>query len=154
MAKGLTNATDKIQDLLLAEFTAGNPPELKQAPDEPPESLVAFPFSIVYPLRAQPSSYANGYMKTLYTLAVEIHLARGILPHQVALAKNMLPRAQKIFIVHPTLEDTVDTILNAPGDILVRFGRFSYGGSKDVHIGFRIEATVKITETVTVATNG
>lgn len=150
MAKGLKEAVAAIQDLVLDEFTSSNPPEVLQAPDQPPENMAAFPFVITYPITAQPSLMANGYTKVLYTLAVEFHLARGILPSQVAVAEGMLPRAMNLFLASTTLSETVDTVESSEGMIRVRFGRLSYGGQREVHIGFRIEVPIKITGQVTV----
>lgn len=150
MAKGLKEAVAAIQDLVLAEFTVGNPPEVLAAPDQPPENMAAFPFVITYPITAQSSLEANGYYKHLFTLAVEFHLARGILPEQVAVAEEMLPRAIELFLANTTLSETVDTVQSSSGNIRVRFGRLSYGGQREVHIGFRLELPIKITGTVTV----
>jgi len=113
---------------------------IKGAPDNPPESINQFPFSLCYAYRGEWQRMSD-WKKGLHTIVCEIHFSRQNLPKAIEMAMPYAESVPNALLGNPTLNGTVDTIYD---QITYEFGFLPWGGQNDVHIGFRFEIKVKM----------
>ncbi len=116
----------------------------KVAPDEPPENMSAFPFSLVYLGAGELLGGSSGFTEVSDTLIVELHFTRQILPTAVRTAMPYRDLLIKKLITDPKIDGTVDTITS----MTWAFGYLNYGAVENVHVGWRIEIGIKTEVTV------
>lgn len=132
---GLAAAIAEIQRI--ARGLAG----IKEAPDEPPESMAQFPFVVTYPASGQVFPETAGARQDVATVFTEIHLSRQLLPRAVADALGYHESFPSALIANPTLNGQVSTIVFP---VRWSFGFLAWGGEKEAHIGFRFEIDLKL----------
>lgn len=111
---------------------------MKDAPDQPPETINVFPFSIAYERTAETLQRGYGFADDIVTLWVEFHVARQLLQGGVQTAMALRDPFLKKLIGDPTLGGSVSTITA----IRRTFGWLKWGGTDT--IGYRFEIDVKI----------
>lgn len=127
----LRNAIIKLQSYALL---AG----AKEAPNDPTEGAVEFPFSVCYPNAGQISSLSGQARKDITTLFLDFHVSRSNLPADMQAVLGFFEKFPDYLIRDPRLGDTVNTIVfDAPG-ISFQFGEMSYGDIKTVGLRFSI----------------
>lgn len=112
---------------------------VKEAPNFMPESMNQFPFALTY-YRQGDTTAMMGWRKALHTVFMEIHLARQILPATIEQAMQYYERVMAALVDDPTLGGTVSTIV---WPVTQTFGWLSYGGSDNIHVGWRFSITFK-----------
>lgn len=127
-----------IQKLQAHARTAG----VKEAPDLPIESNVAFPFSICYPTIGTIEGLPGQGEKDLTTLNLDIHTNRLDLPTDILAIVTVFEALKPLLIADPTLGDTVNTmLLGSDQPIQWTFGQMKYANVDTV--GFRISIRIK-----------
>ena len=133
----LQEAIDRVQALV------GALSDIREAPDEPPETMAVFPFAVAYALRGRwdfPSaSWAIGY----HTIILELHVARVDLARDVQQSMAYSESIPNALIGDITLNSTVDTITS----ISYTYGPLGWGDVKT--FGWRYEIEVKQKRAVT-----
>lgn len=118
---------------------------IKEAPAYAPEAINQFPFVVSYAARGTWTGQSGGWKKGIHTVITEIHIARGILPKAIETAMPYCESFPNKLWGDPKLSTTVDTI----NEIRYTFGFLSWGGEKDVHIGWKFEIDMKIQSALT-----
>ena len=122
---------DEIQDQV------GAISGIRGAPDEPPDSINAFPFAVAY---VESGEYLIGppqVMTGLHTIIVELHVARKDLKRDVAqvmLYAKSVPNA--IFAAHA---DSTFTAFQTLTGIRYEFGPLDWGDLQTIGFRFRLE---------------
>lgn len=115
----------------------------KEAPNDPPESNVAFPFAVCYMTTANIEVEAYAQRRDIVTLVLDYHWCRELLPLDIQAVMPFYESFPDLLINDPTLGGTVDTIrFGKDSSISVQFGGMEYAGQKT--IGFRFSIPVKI----------
>ena len=133
---GLETTIDYVQAMMRALDG------VEEAPDEPPETMLQFPFVATLP-RTAVITRESPQMQGLYTIYVEVHVGRQVLPKAIATALPFGDSVPNALWGDPKLGGNVDTI----NEIRFTFGRLDWG--KEQHIGFRFEVDFKLRTTVT-----
>lgn len=92
--------------------------EIKSAPDYPPESSSAFPFSLVYPSTGSLQYETNLVFRGVHTFILEIHFNRSILPTAVSTLLPLIKSISEVIRQNPTLNGEVDTVIATDGQPL------------------------------------
>ncbi len=142
MAQDLISAIARIQTLAAAIVG------ITEAPANPPEGIAQFPFIVTYPesgyitevtwSTTPGASSAMGF----HTVVTEIHVARQILPKDVAKAIPFGELFWKKVGADPTLNGIVETIAPVDEEMPYRFGRLTWAGEE--HIGYQIRTSFVI----------
>lgn len=128
----LRNAIVRIQTHALS---AG----AREAPTDPTESNIAFPFAVCYPSRMRVQGESGGGERDLVTVHLDLHVNRQDLPTDVQQVLNFYEAFKPLLIADPTLSGTVDTILmDSSNPIDVTFGEMMYGTVKTVGLRWAI----------------
>jgi hypothetical protein len=112
---------------------------VQEAPEYAPESVNQFPFGLAY-YRQGDTTLMNGYRKGLHTLAVNIFVARQLLPSSLRQAMPFYERFMAAIEDDPTLGGTVSTVVSP---VKHTFGWINYGGQNNLLLGWQFEVTVK-----------
>ncbi len=114
---------------------------IKAAPDNPPEAMNQFPFAVTYPgdVAATP---AAGWYDGTFTIITEIHWTRQNLPTAVRQSVD----AWNAFVLKIVNDLTLGGNTLGVNELRGKFGFLQWGDQKDVHIGWRFELDVQITE--------
>lgn len=120
---------------------AGGLSGIKEAPTNPPESANVYPFAVSYAKSGTETPQSSGWAIGLHTIICEIHIARQVLPKDIALALPFYELFRSAILSDPTIAGTVATV-NA---LRYEFGRLEYGNKQT--IGYRFEIDVKLTST-------
>jgi len=112
---------------------------IEAAPDNPPEGMLALPYSICFVVDGTWEISPPGVQKGLLTLRLEIHFARGVLPEAVAQAMAYNQSIPNEILSNPTLGGNVNTIT---GPISFKFGEIDFETEK--HIGYEFTVPVKM----------
>ena len=127
----LQEAIDEIQDQI------GAISGIRGAPDEPPDSINAFPFAVAY---VESGEYYIGppqVMTGLHTVVVESHVARKDLERDVARA---MPYAKAIpNAIFAALTNSTFTAFQTLGAIAYEFGPLDWGDVQTIGFRFRLE---------------
>lgn len=123
------------------QATAGAITGIKAAPTSPPESASVFPFAVSYAKSGTETPQSAGWAIGLHTIVCEIHVARQVLPKDIALALPFYELFRSAILSDPTIAGTVATV----NVIRYEFGRLEYGNKQT--IGYRFEIDVKLTST-------
>ena len=114
---------------------------IQAAPDNPPDAMLAFPFSVTYPGTGTWITESAGQKKGLHNLVCEIHVqdigGLGVAYQASVGYGDTVPNA---LMSDPTLGGAVDTIV---GEIRYTYGYLRWGSTEDQHLGWRFEITVK-----------
>ena len=130
-----------IEKLQTHAKTAG----ANDAPVDPTETAVAWPFSVCYPASGKIIAETAGAEKDLHTLFLDLHVNRQDLPTDVYTVLSFLESFKPLLIADPTLGDTVDTIqMGDDVPISYEFGEMSYGSTKTVGLRFTIIVKQKL----------
>lgn len=137
----------KLEDAVRASIRlVGTIPGLRGAPNEPPEKITVFPFSLAYPFEGEAAVHSRGNRVDLHTIVVEIHTARKDLPRDVAaivpygqLVLDLFLDPANIGLPDAAGASTVSTIVMP---IRYRFGPLGYENVRT--LGYRFELDVKI----------
>lgn len=129
----MRNIIAKIQAHAL---TAG----AKEAPTDPVESNVRFPFSACYPGTGRIMAGASETRKDIDSFVLALHVNRAHLPIDVKTAETFYDAFGALLVADPTLGGTVNTILLDEG-IGWEFGNMKWGGLETV--GFKFTIPVK-----------
>lgn len=133
MAQTLRGAVAALQALV------GALDGIREAPTDPKPSQNLFPFAITYAATGSINSEAQKF-KDLTTLFLEVHVNTNLFQKDIETASGFHDEIRVLLNDNPTISDTVQTI-NFP--IPYTFGRLSWGGERDNHIGFRYEVQIK-----------
>ena len=133
----LQQAIDRVQALV------GAISGIREAPDEPPETMAVFPFAVAYVTGGRWDSISAGWAIGYHTIALELHVSRVDLPRDVQEAMAYSESVANALIGDITLNDTVETITS----INYTFGPI--GWATVPTLGWRYEIEVKQTQTIT-----
>lgn len=131
----LEQITDKIQSIIRASI-----PDIKKAPDKPPETSAVFPYAISLPGDGSWRVQSQGWREAQHRVITEIHVARGILPKDVDRALPLHEKFVEAIFSDPSLGGLVEGVLS----IDYTFGWLDWGDEKEVHLGWRFTSTVVI----------
>lgn len=138
MAKSLANAISRCQVHALA--CSG----MKAAPDDPPDNLSVFPFSVAYPERGQIFGESGNLIRGIHVIIVEIHVARTILKEAVKLAKGYVEEFSAKIVADPTLNGAVDNVLfEAEQQVTYEFGRLEWANTPTIGVRFHIPVKIR-----------
>ncbi len=113
-----------------------------EAPNDPTETNMAFPFSVTYLRTSRITGESSGMEKDLETLNVDVLFNRIDLPTDIMAVLAFYELFKPLLINDPTLGGTVDTIQMADDSpISVEMGEMKYA-NQDM-IGLRWSITVK-----------
>lgn len=112
---------------------------VQEAPEYAPESVNQYPFGIAY-YEAGETTLMGGWRKGLHTLAVNIFVARQLLPASLRQAMPFYERFMAAIEADPTLGGTVSTVVSP---VKHSFGWIAYGGENNKLLGWRFQVTVK-----------
>ena len=127
----LQEIIDEIQDQV------GAISGIRGAPDEPPDSIHAFPFAVAYVDGGEYHIGPPQVMTGLHTVIVELHVARKDLERDVARAMpyaKAIPNA--IFSAHT---DATFTAFQTLERITYEFGPLDWSGLQTIGFRFRLE---------------
>jgi hypothetical protein len=111
--------------------------DMREAPDEPPETIAVFPFAVAYAERGRWDSISAAWAIAYHTIILEIHVSRKDLPRDIQKAMAYSESVSNALIGDITLNGTVDTITT----ISYIFGPL--GWNEAPSIGWRYEIGVK-----------
>jgi hypothetical protein len=86
-------------------------------------------------------SVSAGWKKGLHTVSLEIHVSRANLPKAIKQVSPYNELIADLLLSNPRLNDTIDTIVMP---IQYSFGYLDWGASRDAHLGYRFNVTMKI----------
>lgn len=110
-----------------------------EAPTDPTESVIAFPFSACYLSRARIMGESAGAERDLVTVNLDLHINRIDLPTDVQKALSFYEAFKALLIADPTLSGTVDVVLmDESNPIDVTFGEMNWGAVKTVGLRWAI----------------
>lgn len=140
MARSLVDAVRAVQDIV------GAVEGLRGAPDQPPEKITVFPFSIAYPGPIDWVRGSSGMIKGLPHIILEIHQARKDLPRDILkitpygeIVGRLLWSDTNVVLPDSSGTATVDTIVEMATDFFPKLGY----GSLDT-MGWQFVIQVKI----------
>jgi hypothetical protein len=110
---------------------------VEEAPDEAPEQMLQFPFVMTLP-RSGRITKESPQMMGLYTIYVEVHVGRQVLPKAIEMALPFGDSVPQALWADPKLGGLVSTIQ----EIRFVFGRVTWGNED--HIGYRFEVDFKL----------
>ena len=122
---------DEIQDQV------GAISGIRGAPDEPPDSINAFPFAVAYVDVGEYHIGPPNLMTGLHTIIVELHVARKDLERDVGRAMvyaKSIPNA-----VFAALKDSTYTAFQTLERITYEFGPLDWGDLQTIGFRFRLE---------------
>lgn len=99
------------------------------------------PFSVTYPDEGDMDSEQIPATRGLHYIISEIHVSATDLALAIERTIPMVEAFCKAVLADPTLGGACDTVV---GPITYKFGRLSWGGKQDEHIGIRFRVQVKI----------
>lgn len=111
-----------------------------EAPTQATEANFGFPFSIVYPDEGVIIGEAGLGMRNLDTLIFDFHVARQLLPADIAVAIAFFEKFNPLIIADPTLGGTVETMIT-DGNFRWKFGVLKYASVET--IGYRYWFPIK-----------
>ena len=95
---------------------------MKEAPDDPRDGMVAYPFAITYAGTGDYDVAPAGMGKGLHTLITDMHVARQpSITLAVKLQHTLLDDFANNVLADPTLGGTVDTIVTGEGGPALRY---------------------------------
>jgi hypothetical protein len=128
------DAINRLQEIALAI------PGIKEAPQEPPESINQFPFSLAY-LRSGEATFVHvGWRQYKWLIHLELHFTRQVLPLDIRAA---MPYADLLIAALEDDQKLNGTVAEIMQPIVVTFGYLAYGNVDNAHLGFRFEIRVK-----------
>ena len=139
MANQIQDAIEYIQATIVkANFT-----NVRNAPDEVPEKMDVFPFSVVFPRSANwDAGVAGEMLGSPLTIALQIHFARKDLPRDYAKTEAYVQEVPKELWNDPRLGGNVDTIQAVR---MTQFGRLDWGpDTKTFGIEWEIDLKIRI----------
>ena len=110
---------------------------MKNAPQDPPESSAAFPFAVSFPFEGTMSAISSGYWESHDIIVTEIHISRQNLPVDMQAIWPFVDSFPKAVKGDPTLDGNcqlVDSIGHS-------FGKLDYFQTET--IGFRFTISLK-----------
>lgn len=110
---------------------------IKRAYTTVPESMAEFPCFVNLPRRGT-AKLMSGVVQDIYTLKVELHVARGVLPEADALARSFINAFEDKLLADVTLGGTVDTT----NEIRHEYVMFPVG--REFHLGIMFEVDIKM----------
>jgi len=115
----------------------------QEAPTDPTESNVKFPFSVCYPSTGTIGGEAQAQRRDLVNLFLDYHVARQLLPQDVQTALTFYEAFPDLLINDPTLGGNVSALnMGRDNGISFQFGQMEYAGIDT--IGFRFTIPVKV----------
>lgn len=109
-----------------------------------PEAMAVFPCFINFPVRGIDTREEATTVRSMYTLGVELHVTRTILPQSERLCRPFVIRFADAIWQDPTLGGIVTTVLQ------VRHGLMPILFNSEVHAGIRFEIDIKMRRAVNV----
>lgn len=110
---------------------------IKRAYTTIPEGMAEFPCFVNMPRRGS-SVRMSGVVEDQYTIKVELHVARAVLPEADALARSYITAFEDKIWTDPTLNATVTTV----NDVRHEYVVFPVG--RELHLGVIFEVDVKL----------
>ena len=126
--------------ILKLQSKAGALTGMKAAPDEPPESINVFPFTVSFEDSGSLANWTAQFGNELVVIVTQIHVSRQLLAKAIAVAYAYRDSFIKAVMSDPTLGGSVSTITA----INWRFGRLAWGGIDTIGYEFRIGIKVDI----------
>jgi len=114
----------------------------REAPVDPPESNVGFPFAVCYPNSGLVKGLRVSARVDTVDLFLDVHLSRQNLPLNVQAALSFWEKFPDLIIEDNILGGTVENIDLMNAGMKFVFGNMSYAGIDT--IGFRFTIQVKI----------
>lgn len=113
-----------------------------EAPTDPLEKNILFPFSMCYIVSGDISAEAQAQRRDITVFVLEYHVARVMLPNDIATALEFYDSFPNLIINDPTLGDTCVVQLGIDNHIKWKFGKMDFAGQQTV--GFQFFIPVKI----------
>lgn len=126
------DAIKEIQDIV------GAVSGIQQAPDDPPEQINIFPFSVCYAYEGEYIWHHKASMRGNHNIRLEIHLARKDLPFDVKAAMAYCQNIPLALFNAAKFEVDLTAVKNIQS-IAYRFEPLGWGGTAT--IGFRFTIT-------------
>lgn len=115
----------------------------KEAPTDPTEGAVEFPFSVCYPSTGTVNGEAGKGRKDITTLFLDFHVARNNLPVDMQVVLTFFEKFPDYLIDDCRLGGAVDTIVFDNPGLTFQFGEMKYADLKSVGIRFSIPVKMK-----------
>lgn len=114
---------------------------VKGAPDEPPESINVFPFSVAYEVSGELVNWMSNFGDEIVNINVELHVSNQLLASAVQVAYALRDPFISAVMADPKLGGTVDTLQS----ISWTCGYMLYAGQQTFGYQFTIGVKVNLT---------
>ena len=130
MAVSIQDAIQQIQ-LVVRQL-----PGIKEAPDDPPEAAMQFPFAVTFISQGEFTEQYGGWGIGIHVFATEIHFSRSHLPLAIRMALPLF----ELFVDGITADETLKGTVTMVQGIDYRFGFLEYNTVPTIGWVFRVTA--------------
>ena len=136
----LQDAIDEIQVLMRAL------PGIRDAPDEPPDQIAAYPFVVAYASTGTWDAQTPETIIGLHNIIIELHIARRDLPHAVEEAMKYSDQIPDT--LYKALRDQTISAIETWNNLTYIFGELNYDMVETIGFQFTLNG-VKMREILT-----